>query len=114
VSPLVKEFELTDVIVPAAPGSLMRACQLWAIGKFRVSRRDAELYSVQVTSMGAWGRIRVWNGHGRLLFFMPSTVTGSFWLSAGAEDGIIVGLESLTTAPTVTINFRERDISNGQ
>ena len=108
-SACVEDWGLTDLSVPAAPGSLMRAVQLWDIGKFRISRRDAELYSVQITSAGAWGHIRVFNGLGRLLFFMPSTFPGSFWLSAGAEGGIIVYLESQTTAPTVTVNFRERD-----
>ena len=104
---LVDDWHLTDVEVPAAPGSLMRAVQLWDNGKFRISRVDAELYSVQITSAGAWGRLRVWNGLGRKLFHQPSTFTGSFWLSAGAEGGIIVELESMTNAPTVTVNFRE-------
>lgn len=85
----------------------MRAIQLHEVGKFRVSRRDAELYSIQITSAGAWGRIRVYNGCGRLIFNLPSTFPGSFWLSAGMEEGIIVCLDSKTAAPTVSVNFRE-------
>lgn len=97
-------------MVPAAPGSLMRAAMLDSVGKWRISRRDAELYSVQIVSAGAWARIRVYNGKGRILFPMLSTFPGSFWLSAGAEDGIIVDLESMTMAPIVTVNFREQDL----
>ena len=101
--------DILDLEVPAAPGSLMRAIQLDQVGKFRISRRDAELYSIQIVSAGAWANLRVYNGRGRMLFFMPSTFTGSFWLSAGAEDGIIVAQGSQTLAPTITVNFRERD-----
>jgi hypothetical protein len=100
---------LVDIQVPAAPGSLMRAVQLWKNGRFRISRRHAEVYSVQITSAGAWARLSIFNGLGRLLFPMTSTFTGSFWLGAGAEDGIIVELLSMTNAPTVTVNFREQD-----
>lgn len=105
----VLDREIEDVRVPAAPGSLMRAVQLWDVGRFRVSRRDAELYSVQITSAGAWGRIWVYDGTGRKVFHMPSTFPGSFWLSGGCKDGIIVYLDSLDMAPTVTVNFREKD-----
>lgn len=105
----VDDWEISDLIVQPAPGSLMRAVQLDALGKFRPSRRDAELYSVQITCAGAWGRVRVFDGKGRKLFNMDSAFPGSFWLSAGAESGIIVSLESDTMAPTVTVNFREQD-----
>lgn len=88
----------------------MRAVQLAEVGKFRISRRDAELYSVQITSAGAWGRIRVYNGLGREIFHLQSTFPGSFWLGAGLEDGIIVELDSASAAPTVTVNFREADL----
>lgn len=104
------DWKLTDVMVPPAPGSLMRAVQLSEVGKFRISRRDAELYSVQITSAGAWGRVRVYTGAGRQVFRLNSTFPGSFWLSGGCEAGIIVDLDSATAAPTVTVNFRERDL----
>ena len=87
----------------------MRAVQLWQPGRFRISRRDAELYSVQITSAGAWAHLTLYAGSGRKIFRQLSTFTGSFWLGAGCEDGIIVYLEAQTTAPTVTVNFRERD-----
>jgi hypothetical protein len=102
--------ELTDILVPAARGSLMRVAELHEVGLFRISRRDAELYSVQITSAGAWGRIRVWNGTGRILWRMPSTFAGSFWLGAGADEGLVVSLESMTQAPMLTVNFRELDL----
>jgi hypothetical protein len=105
------DWKLTDVIVPPAPGSLMRTAFLSQIGKFRISRRDAELYSVQITFAGAWGRIRVYTGLGRQVFRQQSTFPGSFWLSGGCEDGIIVHLESKTTAPSVSVNFREADLA---
>lgn len=100
---------LTDVLVPAAAGSLMRCAVLDQLGYFRISRRDAELYSVQIVSAGAWGRIWVYDGNKRPIFRQPSTFTGSFWLGAGAFGGIIVFLEAVITAPTISVNFRERD-----
>lgn len=103
------DVEIIDVKVPAPSRSLTRAIQLWHKGLFRISRRDAELYSVQITSAGAWARIRIWNGLGRLIFHQNSTFTGSFVLNGGAEAGIIVGLEAMDIAPNVMINFRERD-----
>lgn len=87
----------------------MRSCLLWEAGYFRISRRVAELYSVQITSAGAWGHLSIYTGKGRRIFRQLSTFTGSFWLSGGCEDGIVVYLEAVTTAPTVMVNFREQD-----
>ncbi len=101
--------DLIDLRVPAAPGSLMRSVVVSKPGKYRLARRDCELYSVQIVSAGAWGRAKVMNGKGRPLWEQPSTFTGSFWLSAGAEDGIIVHLYS-TESPNLTINWREPDL----
>lgn len=103
------DWGVEDIEVPAAPGSLMRAVMLWRPGKFRISRRDSELYSVQIASAGAWAHLTIYTGEGRKVFKQMSTFTGSFWLSAGCEGGIIAFLEAATTAPTVTLNFRERD-----
>lgn len=99
----------TDLYVPSAKGSLMRAVLLQSIGKFRISRRDAEIYSVQIVNAGAWASLVVADGSGRELFIQPSTFTGSFWLGAGALGGIIAYLRSKTMAPSIVINFRERD-----
>ena len=99
-----------DIRSPCAPGSLMRAAHLTAPGRFRLARRDAELYSVQITSAGAAGRIVVETGDGREVFRQPSTFTGSFWLSGYCEGGIVVILHAPDeyTAPHVTINWREQ------
>lgn len=96
-----------DVEVPHTPGSLMQSAYLDTVGRWRIARKNAELYSVQITSAGAWAQLIVANGRGRTLFHMPSTFTGSFWLGAGADDGIVVTLVSQTMAPIVTVNFRE-------
>jgi hypothetical protein len=101
------DWDITDLEVPPAPGSLMRAVQLDQVGKFRVSRKNAELYSVQITSAGAWGRINVFDGEGRKVFCLPSAFPGSFWLGGGCFGGIIVYLDSMDMAPIVTVNFRE-------
>lgn len=102
---------IRDVITPPAPGSLMRSTWLTRAGVYRLARRDAELYSVLISSSGAWGRFSVSNGLGRPLFFMPSPFTGSFWLSAHAEGGIVVELAAMnpSDAADVTIAWRERD-----
>lgn len=101
--------EPIDLFAPCAPGSLMRGYCLQGVGLFRLARRDAELYSVQIVSAGAWARVKVRSGTGRELFHQPSCFTGSFWLCAGAEDGIIVEVASRDLGPSLTINWREPD-----
>lgn len=85
----------------------MRALQVRGNGLFRLARRSCELYSVQIVSSGSWGRARVIDGNGRTLWFQPSTFTGSFWLSAGAENGLIAELSG--DEVNLTINWREPD-----
>lgn len=101
---------IVDLFTPAAPGSLMRSCQVMGRGRFRLARRDAELYSVQIVSSGAWGRVRVMNADGDTLWMQPSTFTGSFWLSGFAAGGIIVESSANQDGDAInlTINWRER------
>lgn len=102
---------IRDLYAPAAPGSLMRAIRIGTPGRWRLSRRDCELYSVQIVSSGAWGRACVRDGRGRKLWEQPSTFTGSFWLSAGADSGLVAELYALndSDALSFTINWREPD-----
>lgn len=102
-------LNVVDLYTPAAPGSLTRSRSLHAIGLFRLARRSAELYSVQIISAGAWARIKVRDGTGRELFHQPSSFTGSFWLGGGAEDGIVVEVHARDSGPNLTINWREPD-----
>ena len=98
-----------DLYAACAPGSLMRAQIVDKIGLFRLARRSCELYSVQIASAGAWARVNVMNGLGRVIFPMPSPFTGSFWLSGGAEDGLLVEVGGLDRGPMLIINYREPD-----
>lgn len=98
-----------DLYAPCAPGTNMRSLKVDRVGRWRLARRSCELYSVQIVSSGAWGRIRVADGHDRELWEQPSTFTGSFWLSAGALDGLIVEVSSLDRGANLTINWREAD-----
>jgi len=95
--------------VPTTRGSLSRSCTLGAIGIFRISRRDASLYSVQIFSGGGWARIKVMTGLGRQIFEQVSCFSGSFWLGLGCEEGIIVELYSDDRVPTIALNWREVD-----
>lgn len=105
------DIDLEDIIVPANPGSLARTVQLGKVGWFRCSRRDAEFYSLLITSAGTWGKLWIYDGTGRCLFFMPSTFTGSFVEMGYAEKGIIVRLLAINGAPpVVSVNFREEDL----
>ena len=94
---------------PAAPGTLMRTAKVDRVGRFRLSRRSCELYSVEILSGGSWGRWRVTNGHDRELIMQPSTFTGSFWLSAAAADGLIAEVASIDHGANLTVNWREPD-----
>ena len=102
---------LIDLYTPCAPGSLMRSIQVVRNGLFRLSRRDSEVYSVQIVSSGTWARARVMNASMRQLWHQPSTFTGSFWMGGAAEGGIIVEISSSREqeAANLTINWRERD-----
>lgn len=80
-------------------------------GLFRLARRWCELYSVQIVGSGTWSRIRCLDGNLVPKFEQISTFTGSFWLSAGCEGGLIVEVYSKYVAdcPNLTINWREKD-----
>jgi hypothetical protein len=86
----------------------MRAQIVDRVGLFRLARRGCELYSVQIASAGAWARMRVLNAKGRVLWFQPSSFTGSFWLGAHAEDGLLVETAG-NSAPQLIVNYREPD-----
>jgi len=100
--------DLVDIHVPCFPGSLTRSAQLYGTGRFRISRRTCELYSVQILSAGSFGRARVTDGTGRAIWYQPSTFTGSFQLGAGCVDGIIAELYA-SEGINFTLNFREAD-----
>lgn len=102
--------DIEDVYAPALPGSLMRCALLDRPGKFRLARRDCELYSVQIINAGDWGRLWAKTGRDRSVFHQPSTFTGSFVLGGGCEDGLIMELHSIDTF-CVEINWREPDRS---
>lgn len=105
---LGKPWEPVDVFAPPAPGSLMRAYQLFDAGVFRLARRDASLYSVMIAAAGSFGRIMIRDGAGRPLWAQPSSFTGSFVLDAYAEKGLIVEAH-MESAPLLTISWREPD-----
>jgi hypothetical protein len=98
-----------DVYAPAAPGSLMRAHKIDRPGLWRLARRSCELYSVMIVSAGAWGRFVFMDGLLRPLFMQPSTFSGSFWLGAGAIDGLLVHVDSRDASTNLTCNWREAD-----
>ena len=112
--------DIRDIYTPAAPGSLMRSAQLTRAGLWRLARRDAELYSVQIVSAGSWARARVMSAANNpiwpspyleeMLWYQPSTFTGSFWLGAYAAGGIVVEIASNLPheACNLTIDWRER------
>ncbi len=87
----------------------MRSRAITEKGMFRLARRDCELYSVQIIR-NAWGRCRVTNGKMRSLWCQPSLFAGSFWLSAYAEDGLIV--ENDSDFGEFLINWREPDVKD--
>jgi hypothetical protein len=101
--------EPIDLYAPASPGALMRVQRIDRPGLWRLARRDCELYSVMIVSSGSWGRARALDGQGRVLWFQPSTFTGSFVLGAGALGGLIIELDSQDMAANLTINYREID-----
>jgi hypothetical protein len=100
--------DLVDVFAPAAPGSLMRMAVLDRPGRYRLARRSCEVYSIQIVSAGDWGKAWARTGTGRPVWHQPSTFTGSFWLSGGCEDGLIMELFALNTI-IFEVNWREPD-----
>lgn len=102
--------ELIDVYTPCEPGGLMRSTRVVRRGLYRLARRDAELYSVQIIGSGSWGRARLLDAN-RVMWEQPSTFTGSFWLGGGARGQMVVELyaSSEHDAANLTINWREKD-----
>lgn len=103
--------EFVDIRVAASPSSLMRAARVSRPGLFRLSRRDCELYSVQIVGGGTFTRIKMMTGTMRVIWEQISTFTGSFWLSASSENGLFCEIHALDEAssPNLTVNWRERD-----
>lgn len=101
---------LVDLYAPSAPGSLMRSIAIMRSGVFRLARRDAELYSVQIVSSGSWARARAMHADGSPIWEQPSTFTGSFWLGAAARGALLIEIASSREheACNLTINWRER------
>lgn len=100
--------DFIDLRAPAAPGSLMRTLVIDKPGLYRLARRDCELYSVQIINAGDWGKAWARTGNGRPIWHQPSTFTGSFWLSAGCEEGLLVELLALNSI-CFSFNWREPD-----
>lgn len=101
---------IVDLMIAPAPGSLMRSLAFRRSGRTRVARRDSEFYSISITCQGSASYLRVTDNFGVQLFFQPSAFTGSFVLAGAAPGGIIVDMDGAGIA-TVTINWRERDMS---
>lgn len=99
---------LRDLFAPAAPGSLMRSILVEGPGRFRIARRNCEIYSVQIPTCGDLAKFRLLDACGETKFFMPTVFTGSFWLSAGCDGGLIAELDALNVV-TIVINYREPD-----
>jgi hypothetical protein len=105
----VPEFA-EDLYTPSAPGSLMRSRMFNSSGMFRIARRHASLYSVEIKAAGSWGRILIYDGDGKLVFYQPSTFTGSFVLEGGCRNGIIVHINSGAGSDGLfMVNWREKD-----
>lgn len=102
---------MIDVYVTPSPSSLMRCARVARPGRFRLARRACELYSVQIVGGGTFTRVRASTGSGRHVWEMPSSFTGSFWLSGGLEDGLIVEIHATdeVSCPNLTVNWREQD-----
>lgn len=102
---------MIDVYVEASPSTLMRCARVSRPGLFRLARRDCELYSVQIVGGGTFTRVKMVAGSGREIWEMPSSFTGSFWLSAGCEEGLMceVHARDEVSCPNLTINWRETD-----
>lgn len=85
----------------------MRVALLDLPGRYRLARRDCELYSVQILNAGDWGKAWAFDGEGRPVFHQPSTFTGSFWLGGFCRGGLVVELIALNII-VFQINWRER------
>lgn len=77
-------------------------------GLWRLTRKDATIYSVQILSCGAWGGLSAYNSHRRMVWHQPSAFTGSFNLIGYCAGGIIFDTGyGKTIATNVTVNWRE-------
>jgi hypothetical protein len=85
----------------------MRSAMIMSAGKFRLSRRPCELYSVEIMNPGAWPRYIIRESTGRMAWYEPSAFTGSFVHGGGMED-LVVEIYSSST-PLACVNWRELD-----
>ncbi len=99
-----------DVYAVAEPGTLKRSHVEMRNGLFRLSRRDAACYSIEIHSGGGWGRLMLIDGRHSLLFYQPSPFTGSFTLNEGcAFDALYLWSEAQDSPVQVSVQWREPD-----
>jgi hypothetical protein len=100
-----------DLYTPSLPGMLMRSLLVRESGLFRLARRTCSLFSVEIKALGSWGRILLFDEHENLIFYQPSTFTGSFVIDGCAFDGLYLLSDcgNGKTDALLTINWREAD-----
>lgn len=105
--PLIIE-QAADLIVPRSKATLTRSATILQSGLFRLSRKTCSLYSVEIKSCGAWGRILILDGDENEVFFQPSTFTGSFVLDACCWNGLYVwNMSGPGSDSPINVNWRE-------
>lgn len=103
----------TEVKAPSAPNSLTRMHVIDAQGTYRLSRRDCELYTVNVIRSGMASRIELYTGDLRGVFSLPAGsspgfCSDSFPLGGFCERGLYVRCSG--GAPLFAVTWREKDL----
>ena len=102
-----------DIKAPSAPNALTRMHVIDTPGTYRLSRRDCELYAVNIIRSGMASRIGLYTGKLRGVFSLPAGsapgfCSDSFPIGGFCEDGLYV--QALGGMPLFGVIWREKDL----
>jgi hypothetical protein len=104
---LTVDDKIIQTITPAKAGQFFTA-RLVPPGYWRLTNKDAVVYSIMILNCGAWGFLGIYDGTRRLIWAQPSAFTGSFVIEGFCKDGIIVDNGyGQHMGTNITVNWRE-------
>ena len=101
---------LIDLYAPAAPGTMLRSARIRRKGLYRLSRRECVLVGTLVLAPESGVSVVIADGDGKEFFDMPNMFTGSFYLGAGCDHGLLVSVHSAHDSDSINLTLTYREI----
>ncbi len=102
---------MIDLYAPAAPGTMLRSARIRKRGEYRLSRRECVLVGILILAPESGVSVQIADGDDRIFVDFTNVFTGSFYLGAGCNHGLIVKAHSQMDSDSIniTLTWRETD-----